>query len=128
MEYLLLGFITGLSLILAIGAQNIFVIEQGLKKQYVFIGLNCDPIIPLIKTVTVAAVNANTWLDTSNERFLFMEVTKLFSSLEQPYPILTLQIKSLYQLVFLDQHWHIVKPQAHLVLNLLHQLVKQLLP
>ena len=37
MEYLLLGFLTGLSLILAIGAQNIFVIEQGLKKQYVFL-------------------------------------------------------------------------------------------
>ena len=37
MEYGLLGFITGLSLILAIGAQNIFVIEQGLKKQYVFL-------------------------------------------------------------------------------------------
>ena len=37
MDYLLLGFITSLSLILAIGAQNIFVIEQGLKKQYIFI-------------------------------------------------------------------------------------------
>jgi len=37
MEYLLLGFFTGLSLILVIGAQNIFVIEQGLKKQYVFL-------------------------------------------------------------------------------------------
>jgi len=37
MEYLILGFVTGLSLILAIGAQNIFVIEQGLKKQYVFL-------------------------------------------------------------------------------------------
>ena len=37
MEYLLLGFLTSLSLILAIGAQNIFVIEQGLKKQYIFI-------------------------------------------------------------------------------------------
>ncbi|MDC1032889.1 LysE family transporter [Candidatus Pelagibacter sp.] len=37
MEYLTLGFFTGLSLILAIGAQNIFVIEQGLKKQYVFL-------------------------------------------------------------------------------------------
>ena len=37
MNYLILGFITGLSLILAIGAQNIFVIEQGLKKQYVFL-------------------------------------------------------------------------------------------
>ena len=37
MEFLLLGFITSLSLILVIGAQNIFVIEQGLKKQYVFL-------------------------------------------------------------------------------------------
>ena len=37
MEYLLLGFFTGLSLILAIGAQNIFVIEQGLKKQYILL-------------------------------------------------------------------------------------------
>ena len=37
MNFLLLGFVTGLSLILAIGAQNIFVIEQGLKKQYIFL-------------------------------------------------------------------------------------------
>ena len=37
MSYLILGFFTGLSLILAIGAQNIFVIEQGLKKQYIFL-------------------------------------------------------------------------------------------
>ena len=37
MSFLILGFFTGLSLILAIGAQNIFVIEQGLKKQYVFL-------------------------------------------------------------------------------------------
>ena len=37
MEYLVLGFFTGLSLILAIGTQNIFVIEQGLKKQYIFL-------------------------------------------------------------------------------------------
>ena len=37
MEYLVLGFFTGLNLILAIGAQNIFVIEQGLKNQHVFL-------------------------------------------------------------------------------------------
>ena len=37
MEFILLGFFAGLSLILAIGAQNIFVIEQGLKKQYIFL-------------------------------------------------------------------------------------------
>ena len=37
MEFILLGFFTSISLILAIGAQNIFVIEQGLKKQYTFI-------------------------------------------------------------------------------------------
>jgi len=37
MYFLLLGFFTGLSLILALGAQNIFVMEQGLKKQYIFL-------------------------------------------------------------------------------------------
>ena len=37
MEHLLIGFFTGLSLILALGAQNIFVIEQGLKKQFTFL-------------------------------------------------------------------------------------------
>ena len=37
MTYLILGFMTGMSLILALGAQNIFVIEQGLKKEFIFI-------------------------------------------------------------------------------------------
>ena len=37
MSFFTLGFFTGLSLILALGAQNIFVIEQGLKKNYIFI-------------------------------------------------------------------------------------------
>ena len=36
MSFFILGFFTGLSLILAIGAQNIFVIEQGLKRNFVF--------------------------------------------------------------------------------------------
>ena len=37
MEIFIFGFMTGLSLILAIGAQNIFVIEQGLIKNNIFI-------------------------------------------------------------------------------------------
>ena len=37
MSFLILGFLTGLSLILALGAQNIFVIEQGLKRNYIFV-------------------------------------------------------------------------------------------
>ena len=37
MSFIILGFLTGISLILAIGAQNIFVIEQGLKKNFVFL-------------------------------------------------------------------------------------------
>ena len=37
MTYITLGFLTGMSLILAMGAQNIFVIEQGLKKEFVFL-------------------------------------------------------------------------------------------
>ena len=36
MDKILLGFLTGLSLILALGPQNLFVIEQGLKKNYIF--------------------------------------------------------------------------------------------
>ena len=54
MEYLVLGFITGLSLILAIGAQNIFVIEQGLKKQYVFLVClicSCSDLILIISGI-----------------------------------------------------------------------------
>tara|TARA_A100000164_G_scaffold210631_1_gene186733 strand:+ start:161 stop:778 length:618 start_codon:yes stop_codon:yes gene_type:complete len=37
MESLVLGFLTAGSLILAIGPQNLFVIEQGLKKKFIFI-------------------------------------------------------------------------------------------
>jgi len=36
MENLIFGFLTGGSLILAIGPQNLFVIEQGLKRNFVF--------------------------------------------------------------------------------------------
>ena len=36
LSFFLLGFLTGLSFILAIGPQNLFVIEQGLKNQFVF--------------------------------------------------------------------------------------------
>ena len=52
MEFLLLGFITGLSLILAIGAQNIFVIEQGLKKQHIFLVCFICSISDLIRIFT----------------------------------------------------------------------------
>ena len=37
MTFIILGFFTGLSLIFAIGAQNLFVVEQGLKKNHTFI-------------------------------------------------------------------------------------------
>ena len=36
LSYLIFGFLIGSSLIFAIGPQNIFVIEQGLKKEYTF--------------------------------------------------------------------------------------------
>ena len=36
MENLIFGFLTGGSLILVVGPQNIFVIEQGLKRNYIF--------------------------------------------------------------------------------------------
>ena len=36
LNFITFGFFTGLSFILVIGPQNLFVIEQGLKKQFVF--------------------------------------------------------------------------------------------
>ena len=36
LSFLAFGFLTGISFILAIGPQNLFVIEQGLKNQFVF--------------------------------------------------------------------------------------------
>tara|TARA_Y100001968_G_scaffold257287_1_gene243863 strand:- start:1302 stop:1925 length:624 start_codon:yes stop_codon:yes gene_type:complete len=36
LNFIIFGFITGLSFIIVIGPQNLFVIEQGLKKQFVF--------------------------------------------------------------------------------------------
>ena len=38
-----------------------------------FMGLNWEPIIPLKKTVTGAAVNAKIWLKINNQRFLFIK-------------------------------------------------------
>ena len=37
MENFILGLLTSGSLILAIGPQNLFVIEQGLKKNFIFV-------------------------------------------------------------------------------------------
>ena len=37
MTFIILGFFSGLSLIFAIGAQNLFVVEQGLKKNHTFV-------------------------------------------------------------------------------------------
>ena len=37
MNAIFFGFVTGLSFILAIGAQNLFVIEQGIRKNHVFL-------------------------------------------------------------------------------------------
>ena len=48
MNFLILGFFTGFSLILVIGPQNIFVIEQGLKKQHVFLVCSVCSISDLI--------------------------------------------------------------------------------
>ena len=38
-----------------------------------FVGLKLEPIIPLKKTVTGAAVNAKIWLKISSHRFLFIK-------------------------------------------------------
>ena len=63
---LLAGFLTGLSLILPIGAQNAFVLKLGLLRQHVFIvALICalsDALLILLGTTFVGfALGQNTW-------------------------------------------------------------------
>ena len=43
----------------------------------VLIVLICEPIMPLKKTVTFAAVKPKTWLEVSKNRFLFIEKNEL---------------------------------------------------
>ena len=49
-----------------------------------FIGLNFEPIIPLKKTVTGAAVKAKIWLNISNERFLFFKRINTYRPYTKP--------------------------------------------
>ena len=90
MSYFILGFFTGLSLILAIGAQNIFVIEQGLKKQFVFIVCAICAlsdflliflgifililIMPLLRTQTPRALGLKVLLTTNAQSHVHQEL------------------------------------------------------
>ena len=58
MSFFVLGFFTGLSLILAIGAQNIFVMEQGLKKQHIFLVCLICSVSDLI-LIVITAIRAD---------------------------------------------------------------------
>lgn len=59
METLLKGFIIGGSLIVAIGAQNAFVLKQGLLKQHVFgVALTCFLCDALLMTLGVFGVGS----------------------------------------------------------------------
>jgi len=62
-----LGFVTGLGLIVAIGAQNAFVIRQGVRRRHVFtvaaIGTVCDVALIAVRVAGVGTVIAqNVWL------------------------------------------------------------------
>ncbi len=51
------GFFLGLSLIMAIGAQNAFVLKQGLKRQYLFMtALTCSISDALLITLGVTGI------------------------------------------------------------------------
>ena len=79
MDYLILGFFTGLSLILATGAQNIFVIEQGLKKQYVFLVCLVCSISDLITSQSLALCANASWEGVGNDGIsLLSNITAMY--------------------------------------------------
>ena len=67
MENIILGFLTGGSLILAIGPQNLFVIEQGLKKNFIF----------TITTICAVSDVLLISLGTEDTQHTFMEMVSL---------------------------------------------------
>lgn len=62
-----LGFLTGLGLIVAIGAQNAFVIRQGVRRRHAYtvaaIGATCDVVLIAVGVAGVGtAIAQNAWL------------------------------------------------------------------
>ena len=99
MEYLFLGFFTGLSLILAIGAQNIFVIEQGLKKQHVLlVCLICSISDLFLIFFGIFLFNYFSYIFTSqveiilNFLLLLFLINFIYSKIKQPSTIVKLEL------------------------------------
>ena len=101
MNAIFFGFITGLSFILAIGAQNLFVIEQGIRKNHVFlvttICIVSDFLLIFCGIFLFYAIDEiiNTWvnllLNIALIAFLVFFIVNKFKSLNQP--IASIQFK-----------------------------------
>jgi len=101
MNAIFFGFVTGLSFILAIGAQNLFVIEQGIRKNHVFlvttICIVSDFLLIFCGIFLFYAIDEiiNTWvnllLNIALIAFLVFFIVNKFKSLNQP--IASIQFK-----------------------------------
>ena len=94
MNAIFFGFVTGLSFILAIGAQNLFVIEQGIRKNHVFfvttICIVSDFLLIFCGIFLFYAIDEiiNTWvnllLNIALIAFLVFFIVNKFKTLNQP--------------------------------------------
>ena len=93
MENFVFGFYLGMSLIVAVGPQNIFVIEQGLKRNHIFL-------VCLICSVS---------------DFIFITIgTAAFYCFSQPNPIVDLTLNLLLQIFILNFIWNKLNNSSHL--------------
>ena len=86
MENLILGFLTGGSLILAIGPQNLFVIEQGLKKNFIFTITTICAISDVL-LIFIGVFVYHIFIYVSVEFEVFLNIVLVFIGLEMPMSI-----------------------------------------
>ena len=93
MENFLFGFYLGISLILAVGPQNLFVIEQGLKRNHVFL-------VCFICSIS---------------DFIFITIgTAAFHYFSQSNPLIDLTLNLLLQIFILNFIWNKLNNSSHL--------------
>jgi len=123
MNAIFFGFITGLSFILAIGAQNLFVIEQGIRKNHVFlvttICIVSDFLLIFCGIFLFYAIDEliNTWvnllLNVALIAFLLFFIVNKFKSLNRPIASMEFEKEPRNKIIFQTLAFTFLNPHVY---------------
>ena len=123
MNTIFFGFVTGLSFILAIGAQNLFVIEQGIRKNHVFlvttICIVSDFLLIFCGIFLFYAIDEliNTWvnllLNVALIAFLLFFIVNKFKSLNRPIASMEFEKEPRNKIIFQTLAFTFLNPHVY---------------